>query len=118
LQTEEDIKWTVEVLKMLDVDFVSFGVAVPHPAVDFYKTVKRRGWFATKSKDFEPIDPYKEAIVDFPGMCHGKLRKLVRWCYRAYYLRSCYVWKRLKKMRNLRELTENLRAAWNLFIRK
>lgn len=117
-QTEEDIKWTVKILKMLDIDYVSFGIVVPHPATEFYKIIRGKGWFATQSKDFEPIDPYVEAIVDFPEISHEKLQKLVRWCYRAYYLSPTYIWKRLKNLRTFKEFLENIRAAWNLFVRR
>lgn len=118
LQTEEDIKWTVKILKMLDIEFVSFGVVIPHPGTEFYKTVKEQGWFATFSKDFEPVDPYVDAIVDFPDMSHERLKKLVKWCYRAHYLRVTYILKKLAKIRGFNELIENIKSAWNLFIRK
>lgn len=117
LQTEKDIKWTVEVLKTLDIDFVSFGVVAPHPSIDFYKIVKENGWFATPSKDWVGVDPYTEAIVNFPDMPHERLEKLVRWCYKEYYLRPSYILKRLKKVRSLNELFKNMGIAFRLFIR-
>lgn len=117
-ETEEDIKWTVEVLKMLDIDVVSFGIVIPHPQTEFYEIVKKNNWFATESKDFEPVDPYREATVNLPNMDHEKLQKLVRWCYRSYYLRPEYIFRRFISIRSLRELTENIKTALNLFIRK
>jgi radical SAM superfamily enzyme YgiQ (UPF0313 family) len=118
LQTEEDIKWTVEILKMFNIEFVSFGVVIPHPGIEFYKTVKEEGWFSTSSKDFEPVDPYADATVDFPNMSHERLEKLVKWAYRAHYLRLSYILKRLTKIRSFNELIENIKSVWNLFIRK
>jgi len=113
-QTEADIRWTVEVLKSLDVDYVSFGVVTPHPGTEFYKTVKSKGWFATKTKDFEPVDPTRQAIISLPNMDSKKLQELVRWAYRRHYLRTAYVVKRLRRIKSLRELKENVSAATKL----
>jgi radical SAM superfamily enzyme YgiQ (UPF0313 family) len=117
LQNEKDIKWTVEILKLLDIDFVSFGVVAPHPSVDFYKIVKKNKWFVTPSKDWVGVDPYMEAIVDFPDISHEKLEKLVRWSYREYYLRPHYIFKRLKNLKSFHELFEDIKVAFRLFIR-
>jgi len=117
LQNEKDIKWTVEILKMLDIDFVSFGIVAPHPSIDFYNIVKKKKWFTTPSKDWVGMDPYAEAIVDFPNISHEKLIELVRWSYKEYYLRPSYIWKRLKNLKNLSELFENIKIAFRLFIR-
>lgn len=115
LETEESFKWTVNVLKMLNIDWVSFSVVIPHPGTDFYKIVKLLGWFATKSKDFEPVDPYQQATVNFPNMSHEELHKWVRWCYKEYYMRPQYFWKRLSKIRSWREFKEVVKIAWRLF---
>ena len=64
--TKEEIDWMLNILKKLDIKYVSFGVVIPHPETEFYKIVKENGWFATKSGDFEKVDPYREATVDFP----------------------------------------------------
>jgi len=102
---------------MLDIDFVSFGIVAPHPSIDFYNIVKKKKWFTTPSKDWVGMDPYAEAIVDFPNISHEKLIELVRWSYKEYYLRPSYIWKRLKNLKNLSELFENIKIAFRLFIR-
>jgi radical SAM superfamily enzyme YgiQ (UPF0313 family) len=114
LETEESIKWTVKVLKDLDIEWVSFGVVIPHREIDFYKIVKENKLFATKSGDFYPADPYREATVDFPNMSHEKLGKLVRWAYRDYYLRPQYIWKRLIKLRGFRDFRQMLESTYRL----
>jgi radical SAM superfamily enzyme YgiQ (UPF0313 family) len=118
LQNIKDIKWTVTILKMLDIDFVSFGIVAPHPAIEFYKIVKRNKWFTTPSNDWVGVDPYNEGIVDFPEMSHEKLEMLVKWSYRAYYLRPHYIFKRLKSIRSFHELFEDAKIAFKLFIRR
>lgn len=118
LQTEKDIKWTIKVLKMLDIDFVSFGIVAPHPSLDFYKIVKKNKWFTTKSKDWVGIDPYNQGIIDFPEISHERLEMLVKWSYRAYYLRPYYIIKRLRNLRSVRELFEDAKIAFKLFFRR
>jgi radical SAM superfamily enzyme YgiQ (UPF0313 family) len=115
LETKESVKETVEKMKKLDVDFVSFGIVIPHPQTEFYKIVKKNKWFATRSGDFEPVDPYKVATVDFPKLSHKELQNLVKWSYRSYYLRPSYILKRLKKIKTFQSLLENVKTAWNLF---
>ena len=107
LQTKEDIKRTVEILKRLDVETVSFSIVIPHPMTEFYRIVKKEGWFATKNKDFKPADPYREGIVNFPEMSHEELEKMVRWAYRSFYLRPSYILKKLRKIKSPREFLEH-----------
>lgn len=117
LQNEKDIRWTVEILKKLDIAFVSFGIVAPHPAIDFYKIVKKNKWFVTPSKDWVGIDPYAQGIVNFPGMSHQKLEELVKWSYRAYYLRPHYILKRIRNLKSFKEFFEDFKIALRLFIR-
>ncbi len=115
LETRKSIEKTVEKMKEIDVDFVSFGIVIPHPQTEIYKIVKKNKWFATETKDFEPVDPYRRATVDFPNLSHEELQELVRWAYRSYYLRPSYIIKRLSKIKSLSALVENIKTAWNLF---
>ncbi|MEM5778154.1 MAG: radical SAM protein [Candidatus Aenigmatarchaeota archaeon] len=114
-ETEESIKWTVKMLKELNIEWVSFDVTIPHPNTEFYKIVKNNKWFATKSKDFEPVDVIRDATVDFPNLNHEKLRELVKWSYREYYLRPQYIWKRLSKVKSFQDFKELVQTAWRLF---
>jgi radical SAM superfamily enzyme YgiQ (UPF0313 family) len=75
-ETEESIKWTVKILKELNIDWVSFDVTIPHPQTEFYKIVKKKNWFGTKTKDYTPVDPMRRATIDFPILKHEKLEEL------------------------------------------
>jgi radical SAM superfamily enzyme YgiQ (UPF0313 family) len=118
LQDADSIKWTVEVLKKLDINYVSFGIVTPHPATDFYYMVEKEGWFGTKSKDWVGTDTYSEGIVDFPNMNHEELKKWVSWCYKEYYLRPSYIFKRLISTKSFRQLMEQATTAKNLMFRR
>jgi radical SAM superfamily enzyme YgiQ (UPF0313 family)/ribosomal protein S8 len=114
-ETEESIRWTVKMLKELNIDWVSFDVTIPHPQTEFYKMVKQNRWFGTDSKDYTPVDPMRRATVDFPKLRHEKLESLVKWAYREYYLRPQYIWKRLSKIRNFQDFKELVQTARRLF---
>lgn len=112
-QTKDDIKYTLKILKMLDIRIVSFGIVTPHPMTDYYKEVKKNNWFV--DKDWKGVDPYKEAEIDLPGMGGEELQKMINYCYKDYYLRFGYILKRLKETKSLRELIDKIRMFWRLF---
>ena len=115
LETEENILETVEILKKLNIRWVSFGIATSHPMTELYKITKENNWFATESGDWIGTDPYREGIVDFPNLSHEKLEKLVRECYRRFYLRPYVIWENVKEISNLRILKEKIKSFLNLF---
>jgi len=116
LQTRNDLKQTVDILKKMDVKTVSFSIVIPHPMTRFYQMVREQEWFATRSGDFEPADTYREGTVNFPELSHADLEQMVKWAYRKFYLRPGYVWKRLKEVGSLRQLVEMSRSAIKLFV--
>jgi len=113
-ETEESIRRTVETAKKLDLDYISFGVVIPHPQTEYYKDIKAGGMFATESKDFEAVDPIKQATIDLPHISQQKLQEMVRWAYRSYYLRPSYAFRMLKKVKSFKQLKENASTLWNL----
>jgi anaerobic magnesium-protoporphyrin IX monomethyl ester cyclase len=113
-ETEATIRKTVKTAKKLDLDYISFGVVIPHPQTEYYKEIKSGGMFATRSKDFEAVDPIKQATIELPNISQKKLQQMVRWAYRSYYLRPSYAWKMLKKIKSFKQFRENLRTLWNL----
>ena len=87
-ETEESIRKTVETLKKFNLVWVNFGVCIPHRDTEFYKTVKDNKWFATETKDFEPVDPHKQATVNMPTFSSKDYERLVRWAYRSYFFKA------------------------------
>jgi radical SAM superfamily enzyme YgiQ (UPF0313 family) len=112
-QTEEDIEWTIEVLKILKPDTVSFGIVTPHPSTEYYQKIKEGGWFV--NNDWKGSDPYKESEISLPNLNQEKLQKLIRWCYKEYYLRPAYFIQVLKNTKSLDELLKKIKIAWRLF---
>ena len=102
-----------------NMKFVQHGDEIQDKiSIEFYNIVKKNKWFTTKSRDWEGVDPYSEGIVDFPNMTHERLEMLVKWSYRAYYLRPQYIYRRLKNLKSFRELFEDAKIAFKLFFRR
>jgi radical SAM superfamily enzyme YgiQ (UPF0313 family) len=114
-ETEADIRRTVEVLKKMNIEYVTFSVLIPHPQTEFYKIAKSNGFFT--DGDFRPADPLRQATISYKYLGARDYERLVRWAYRSYYLRPSYIWKKLRKVRSFRELFDNIVTAWNLFRR-
>lgn len=115
LQTEGDIKWTVEVLKTLKVGPVSFGIVTPHPSTEYYKTIKEHEWFTNPEGDWRGVDPYKEAEINLPNLNKKKLEELVSWCYKEYYLRLSYILQVMSHIESFGEFLGKTKIAWRLF---
>jgi len=114
-ETKEDIHWMVEVLKILDIEFASFDIVIPHPRTEIYDIAKKNEWFATEHNDYKPVDPLKEGTLNLPNLSKQKLEELVRWANREFYLRPSYIWLRLKKIRSFQELKDLFSIALKLF---
>lgn len=113
-QTKEDLDYTIEVLKRLDVGLVSFSIVTPHPMTEYYKIVKKNEWFV--NTDWKGVDPYREAEISLPGMSNDELKEMIDYCYRKYYINLPFIFKRLSKIRSFRELKDNIKMFWRLFI--
>ena len=115
LETEELIKKMVELLIKLDVEYVSFALVLPHPETAFYKIVKENKWFVTKSGDYVPVSPIDQSIVSFPnGLSSEDYKRLLKWCYRKFYLRPRLIIKKILGFKNFRTLKENITTAYTL----
>jgi radical SAM superfamily enzyme YgiQ (UPF0313 family) len=119
LETEEMIKDTVEKIIKMDLDYVTFAIVLPHPQTEFYKICKENKWFVTETKDYRPASPLEKGTISFPGGLSSKdYERLLRWCYKHYYLRLGYILKKLKQIKSWRELKETLNVFWNLIMNR
>lgn len=117
LETEESIKKTVETLIKLDVEYVAFAIVLPHPETAIYKIAKESNWFVTKNKDYTPVSPIDQGIVSFPnGLSNEDYERLLKWCYRRFYLRPRLIMKRILGLRNYRMVKDSIVTAYNLLV--
>ena len=116
-ETKADIEWMIEILKIMDIEYASFDICIPHPRTEIYNIAKKNKWFITEDGDYKPVDPLKKGTLSLPNLNHKELEELVRWANRKFYLRPSYILLRLKGVRSIREFFDLLEVAFKLFKR-
>jgi len=117
LETEESIKKTVETLIKLDIEYVTFAIVLPHPETAVYKIAKDKNWFVTKNKDYTPVSPIDQSIISFPdGLSSKDYERLLKWCYRRFYLRPRLIMKKIRGLKNYKTMRDSIVTAYNLLV--
>jgi radical SAM superfamily enzyme YgiQ (UPF0313 family) len=107
-ETMETIKKTIQYVKELDPDYAQFYCAIPFPKTELEVMGKKNGWITTDNyAKYELNQP----ILNMPGLSVEELQKARDMAYRQFYLRPSYVFKRLRKIKDLRNLWINFRQA-------
>ncbi|MFH1403984.1 MAG: radical SAM protein [Candidatus Altiarchaeota archaeon] len=114
MDSEEDIDLTVRKLREMDIEYVSFSIAIPHPMTELYRVALDSGWFKTGTGDFKPADTYRESTIGHPGFSKTSLEEAVRRAYRRFYLNPSFIWKRLSGAGSLSRVLEDFRIALRL----
>jgi anaerobic magnesium-protoporphyrin IX monomethyl ester cyclase len=107
-ETPETIHQTIQYIKKLDPDYAQFYCAIPFPKTELEEWAKKKGWIATD--DYAKYE-LNQPVLNMPGLTLEQLQEARKKAYRAFYLRPAYIWKRLKKMRSLKEFLVNFRQA-------
>ncbi|MEW6295029.1 MAG: radical SAM protein [Candidatus Diapherotrites archaeon] len=104
LETTETIEHTLREAEKLNVNYALYSIASPFPGTEFYFQAKRKGWIATKSRDYEPIDPAVQAIISYPHLSRKELEYFARKAYRNHYLKPKFIAKQLLGLKSLSDL--------------
>lgn len=113
LETVETIKDTFRETLKLDPDYVLFSICTPFPYTEFNKKARQEGWMV-KAR-YEAIDPIKESFISYPHLTKRQLDKIIRSLYIKYYFRPHYLWKKIIKLKGLKDLVNKVRAALTIF---
>ncbi len=111
-ETAEGVKKTIRFARELDCDFIQVNKMVPQPpSVLYNRLVEDTGtdyW-----REYTRGD--REALKTLPGIGSAfdpaSLDRWQRRFFRTFYYRPSYIWKRLKKVRSLKELFSLAQAA-------
>jgi radical SAM superfamily enzyme YgiQ (UPF0313 family) len=107
-ETMETIKETIKYVKELDPDYAQFYCAIPFPKTELEEMGKKNGWITTE--DYAKYE-LNQPILHLPTLSVEDLQKARDMAYRQFYLRPSYVFKRLKKIKNFKDLLVNYRQA-------
>ena len=110
-ETEETIQKTIDFSIKLDPDEVQFNIATPYPGTEFYNWAKARGFI----KSFNWSDySYSNVVLELPNLDRAKLRYYYELAHRRFYFRPKIIFRRLRHIRTLDQLRQELRGGLSL----
>lgn len=92
-ETKKTIRDNINFAKTSGAGLVTFGIATPHPGTPFYDYMKNSGYLSTD--DWSKYDPVKIPVYNYPNLSAQEIFAASRRAYRSFYLRPCYIIKRL-----------------------
>ncbi len=115
LETKGTIKNTIKQVKKLDVDFIHATTCTPFPGTDFREIAIKKGWTVTGDKDYIPIDPGADSLIEYPHLSRKELVKAVKKIYRQHYFNLRYLFKQFLRTRSLKELKNKIKTGESIF---
>jgi anaerobic magnesium-protoporphyrin IX monomethyl ester cyclase len=111
-ETPATIRQTIDYAKKLKVDFAQFSITTPFPGTELYDIYMR------DKKESIPWEKFVYAGTDNPAtpvfesseLSREDLQGWTRKAYREFYLRSAYVWQRLKRCTSWGEIKMNFKG--------
>lgn len=105
-ETEETIKETAKYAKMLDLDSAGFFIAMPYPGTQLFTEAIKRGYMREdwSYEDMVAVGDNKPPMI-LPDLSPERLRYWQARAMREFYLRPKFIFKTLKKIRSLRDVT-------------
>ncbi len=101
-ETEQTANETIRFVKELNPDDVGFYIATPYPGTPMYDQVIKNGWL--RVTDFDKYDTAGPTF-ETPQLSMEKLAEIRYKAYQQFYLRPGYVFKMMRKRRNIRHLS-------------
>lgn len=114
-ETVQDVRDTVKTLRRMGAERVMFSIATPFKGTKFYEHCEASGYLVDSS---DQIDPISKSMISYPppGMTKKQLEREVKRAYRSFYLHPSTILRRMKSIRSMGELVNNLKVAWRLLI--
>ncbi|EKD29150.1 MAG: radical SAM protein [uncultured bacterium] len=112
-ETEQTIKELIDFAIKLDPHYCAFNIATPAPNSTFKKLSMKNNWIDSK------IDTYDNSI-SFPilnteTLKAEKLWKLKKDADKKFYFRVGYIFKQLKEINSVYEISNKLKNLYNYF---
>ncbi len=100
-ETQETIQRTIDLAVRLDLERVTFDLAVPRPGTPFWQQVTAKGWLRPGAR-WEDGDVCGPTLVSYPRLPAAELELARERAYREWALRPGSLWGRLQDLRLLR----------------
>jgi radical SAM superfamily enzyme YgiQ (UPF0313 family) len=108
----ESVRTTQRFVKELRPDLVMYNITTPYPGTEMFDWADNNGYLLTK--DWSMYD-LRHHVMQLPTISNEELSKLYSRCYRDFYLRPEYIFKRLVKLRTKIDIINALRGIRAIF---
>jgi len=109
---EGSIRQTIDLAKELNIDFASFAIATPDVGTPLRKEALQEGWMSAEEDVFDSTD---YPVLETRALSKETVWKLRSRAVKEFYLRPSYLLKRLRQIRNFRDLRVAAENALSLF---
>lgn len=110
-ETFADALQTIEFAIALDPDLANFHCLTPFPGTDLYDHGARHGRLSPDLRDYT----YQGAAFAPHTLTREQIQQLRQLAFRRFYSRPAFLWRRLRAVRSLRDVTGALRGLKGLF---
>lgn len=114
-ETVESMQRTVDYALALDPDLALFNITTPYPGTQMFEWARSHGYLATEDwGDYE----LSGTIMNLPTVSSAEIRSAYEHAHRTFYKRPVMVWRRLKRIRRLNHLMDNIHAFFYIVLRR
>jgi anaerobic magnesium-protoporphyrin IX monomethyl ester cyclase len=101
-ESHQSLENTLRFIRSVPVDSVQFSVAVPFPGTSYYSYVEERGLFVTK--DWTKFNGFDHVVMRTELLTADELMKGITALRRKVYFSPQFIMKRLRYIRNFRDM--------------
>lgn len=112
-ETRESVEKTVNLAIDLDLDIAKFYITTPLPGTELFEDWKSKDYI--KDFDWSKYSFYNEPIYEHPNIPPSELLELHKYCFRKFYFRPKYIFKKVMKISSFNHLIQTAKAGWSIF---
>ena len=109
-ETPETIAGTIQFAKKLKLDFAQFAVTTPFPGTKLYNLYLKgkEGEIPWQNFVYDKAGGQITPVFESDKLSRAELQHWVRKAYKEFYLRSSYLWQRIRQVNSIGALKVNL----------
>lgn len=109
------LRETIEFAKSLPLNNASFTILTPFPGTDIYDYCKQKGLLL--GVGWDKFDATGGLCWRHPSLTEKQLLSMLKRAYREFYLRPSIIVNKISKIKTLKDITNYIRLALELFRR-
>lgn len=114
-ETVETMQKTIDYALELDSDLALFNITTPYPGTQMFTWAQKHGYLNTE--DWGEYE-LSGAIMTLPTVSPEKIQEVYALAHKLYYNRPIMFWRRLMKIRNIRQLIDGIHAFSYIILRR